>query len=110
MKERLAGTPTSACTHTAAIKPDPRRTFAIEEFVAGDEYSCDFVLDRGRAEIIRTAHKLPATDMAVGTILAYEVPAALPARSTRELPYTDCRPPRERWPHARHLHARLHRA
>jgi biotin carboxylase len=57
---------------------DPRRIFTVEEFVEGDEYSCDFLLDGGRIEIIRIARKIPARDQAFGTTLAYVVPADLP--------------------------------
>lgn len=84
MKQRLAEHPDTRMYSPGAEQPDPRQVFAIEEFVAGDEYSCDFLLDAGYAEIIRIARKVPATDMTFGTILAYEVPAALPRPLDRE--------------------------
>lgn len=58
--------------------PDPRRTLVMEEFVAGEEYSCDFILDRDRVEIIRLARKIPAAGQPMGTIQAYLLPADLP--------------------------------
>ena len=58
---------------------DPRRAFAIEEFVRGPEYSCDFLLDGDRVEVVRIAHKVPDRGSTPGTILAYELPADLPA-------------------------------
>lgn len=51
----------------------------MEEVVQGEEYSCDFVLDGGRVDIVRMARKIPARDMPFGTTLAYVVPGALPA-------------------------------
>jgi len=58
--------------------PDPRRTFAIEQFVEGAEFSCDFILDGDRVETIRVARKIPAVGPCFGTTLAYLVPARLP--------------------------------
>ena len=58
---------------------DPRRVVVLEEFVKGTEYSADFLLESGRASIIRVARKIPAPALSPGTILAYEVPAALPS-------------------------------
>lgn len=59
---------------------DPRRVFVIEEFVRGDEYSCDFVIMEDRVEILRIAKKILDAKQAFGTTLAYVVPAELPAR------------------------------
>ena len=58
---------------------DPRCVFAAEEFVAGDEYSCDFLLDEHGARVIRVARKVPDRRQPLGTTLAYVVPARLPA-------------------------------
>jgi biotin carboxylase len=57
---------------------NPRRDVSVEEFVKGPEFSCDFVVDGDRTEIIRVAEKIPATDLTFGTTLAYIVPARLP--------------------------------
>jgi len=59
-------------------KVDPRRVFVIEEFVRGDEYSCDFVVDGDHVEIIRIARKILDTKQAFGTTLAYLLPSPLP--------------------------------
>ncbi len=53
--------------------------YVIEEFIQGVEYSCDFVIDGDRLEIIRIARKIPARDLSFGTTLAYVVPADMPA-------------------------------
>ncbi|MBP6876137.1 MAG: ATP-grasp domain-containing protein [Candidatus Eisenbacteria bacterium] len=58
---------------------DPRAVFVAEEFVQGPEYSCDFVLDNERVEIVRIARKIFAPAPPIGTTLAYVIPARLPA-------------------------------
>ncbi len=52
---------------------------AIETFIGGEEYSCDFILENGHVEIIRLSKKIPFQRSTFGTILAYEVSAQLPA-------------------------------
>lgn len=59
-------------------RTDPRRVFGVEAYVEGTEYSCDFMVRDGRAEILRWARKTPARQQAFGTTLAYQVPAQLP--------------------------------
>jgi hypothetical protein len=59
-------------------KVDPRRVFVIEEFVQGDEYSCDFAVDGDHVEIIRIARKILDPKQAFGTTLAYILPSPLP--------------------------------
>jgi len=59
-------------------KVDPRRVFVIEEFVQGDEYSCDFAVDGDSVEIIRIARKILDPKQAFGTTLAYLLPSPLP--------------------------------
>lgn len=78
MTSRLAEHSNVRMYSPSAHHKDARRTFAIEEFVAGDEYSCDFLLEGGRADIIRLAKKVHAPGHAPGTIMAYVVPADLP--------------------------------
>jgi len=63
---------------SAAGTLDPHDIFVAEEYVHGREYSCDFILEGGRVEIIRTARKVPALDQAPGTTQGYLVPAILP--------------------------------
>ncbi len=63
--------------------------FIVEEYIGGREYSCDFIIDHDRLEIIRIAKKIPATDQTFGTTLAYLIPAELPeAVSTENLVQT----------------------
>jgi len=59
-------------------RTDPRRVFTVEEFVEGSEFSCDFLLDGDRLQVIRIARKVIALDQSFGTTLAYLVPADLP--------------------------------
>ena len=62
----------------AGSEVDPRRAFAIEEFVCGPEYSCDFLVDGDRVEIVRIALKVPDRSSVPGTTLAYVLPVDLP--------------------------------
>ena len=57
---------------------DPRKVFVIEEFVRGDEYSCDFVVKGDRVEIFRIARKILDAKRAFGTTMAYLLPGTLP--------------------------------
>ena len=59
-------------------KVDPRGVFMAEEFVQGDEYSCDFTVDGDRVKIIRIAKKIIDTKQVFGTTLAYLLPSPLP--------------------------------
>lgn len=54
-----------------------------EEFVSGNEYSCDFVLENGRVEIIRLAAKILSAKDPLGTVLAYLLPAPWPGEIDR---------------------------
>jgi biotin carboxylase len=59
---------------------NPIQDVVLEEFIPGQEYSCDFFLENGRLEVIRTAKKILAAENQVGaTTAAYVVPAELPA-------------------------------
>lgn len=64
---------------------DCRREFVVETFIEGTEYSCDMIIDENRVQIVRTAAKLPAPDQTIGTTLAYQVPAQLPAEMDQML-------------------------
>jgi biotin carboxylase len=58
---------------------NPLHDVVLEQFIPGQEYSCDFFLENGRFELIRTAKKIPTAGIKVGaTTAAYLVPAALP--------------------------------
>jgi len=56
---------------------DPLRDIVVEEFIPGEEYSCDFYIDGTYLEVIRTAKKIPAAGYPVGITAAYVVPARL---------------------------------
>lgn len=50
----------------------------IEEFIDGDEYSADFIVEGEKTIIIRLARKLRDRTLPFGTTRAYVVPAELP--------------------------------
>ena len=58
---------------------DPHEVFVAEEFVEGDEYSCDFLVHGDEVAVVRVAAKIPAARHSFGTTMAYVVPAELPA-------------------------------
>ncbi len=72
--------PTSAAGTAGRVTRLPR-AFVMEEYVAGPEYSADFLLDETGCRIVRLASKIMAP-APLGTTLAYEVPAAPPAPLT----------------------------
>jgi len=49
-----------------------------EECVDGCEYSCDFVIEDGRVEVIRLTRKIISRHKPFGTALGYFLPASLP--------------------------------
>jgi len=49
-----------------------------EEFVTGEEYSCDFVVENGRVEVIRLTRKILSSRGPFGTALGYLLPGSLP--------------------------------
>jgi biotin carboxylase len=55
-----------------------------EGFSEGTEYSCDFVVEDGRARVIRLARKIKARGEPFGTILGYLLPAQLPAAVSKD--------------------------
>jgi biotin carboxylase len=50
----------------------------VEEFIRGTEYSCDFMVEDGRVQLIRMARKYPSDGQFFGTIMAYESIDRLP--------------------------------
>jgi biotin carboxylase len=46
-------------------------TVLAEQWVAGEEYSCDFIFDQNRINIIRLTRKIPARNSHFGTTLGY---------------------------------------
>ncbi|MEW5895063.1 MAG: ATP-grasp domain-containing protein [Candidatus Omnitrophota bacterium] len=63
---------------------DPRKIVVMEEYIAGDEYSCDFILTEGKGNVLRLSKKIVSDNDFFGTILGYELPAKLPAPWTME--------------------------
>ena len=57
---------------------DPHSVIVMEQYVGGDEYSCDFVLDSNKATLIRFSKKMFCADADFGTVSAYVVPARIP--------------------------------
>ena len=49
-----------------------------EELVHGQEFSCDFVLENGRAEVIRLTRKILSSRGPFGTAMGYLLPGSLP--------------------------------
>ncbi len=56
----------------------------IEELVSGAEYSCDFIVDNGRAEVIRLTRKIHAPYGPFGTIWGYIIEDSLPEEIDQE--------------------------
>ena len=52
-------------------------TAVAEEYIVGEEFSCDFVIDDGHVQILRTARKHMAATCPLGTALAYSLPSHL---------------------------------
>lgn len=57
---------------------NPRNVFVMEEYVPGEEYSCDFIIDEGRVKIIRFVKKIINSQSSFGTVSAYILPAEFP--------------------------------
>jgi biotin carboxylase len=53
-------------------------TAICEEFISGDEYSCDIYFDGETAQILRLARKYFREEMPLGTALGYEIPVRFP--------------------------------
>jgi len=58
--------------------PDPCRSWLAEEFIAGPEYSCDFLLRHGEAVLLRETEKIKARNQTFGSMLAYVYPPRFP--------------------------------
>ncbi|MBN1847654.1 MAG: ATP-grasp domain-containing protein [Deltaproteobacteria bacterium] len=57
---------------------DPCRTWLVEEYIDGPEYSCDLTLSSGQATIIRETGKVKALGQTFGSVLAYTCPPVYP--------------------------------
>jgi len=64
------------------FSPDVPEILA-EGLVAGHEYSCDFVVESGRCDVIRLTRKIRATSAPFGTIQAYLLETGPPAGISR---------------------------
>lgn len=62
----------------------PEPGVLAEEFIAGSEYSCDFVIDNERVEIIRVTRKILSSDGPFGTALGYLLPGNLPVETDED--------------------------
>jgi biotin carboxylase len=62
-----------------------------EEYIQGDEFSCDFIVENGRIRIIRIARKVIAPTGPFGTVLGYllspSLPDAFSAKGLRQILY-----------------------
>ena len=57
---------------------DPCRYWIAEEFIAGEEFSCDFVYQDKKISLIRETGKVKAADQPFGSVLAYTFPPLYP--------------------------------
>ncbi len=60
------------------IGPDRLPGVICEEWIGGDEFSCDAYVNGKDVRILRTARKHFSAGLPVGTTLGYEIPAGLP--------------------------------
>jgi len=51
---------------------------AVEDYIGGEEFSCDFSLENNEVTIIRLSKKIPYKESCFGTILAYQMVTHLP--------------------------------
>lgn len=63
---------------------DPCRSWIAEEFVSGEEFSCDFVYQDEAIRLVRETGKVKATDKPFGSVLAYTFPPVYPAEFKKE--------------------------
>lgn len=55
-----------------------RTSVLMEEWIEGEEFSCDYLIDKGRVRVIRLARKHPRRNGPSGIIEAYELSPDLP--------------------------------
>lgn len=65
-------------TRHMRTEENPRDTIVMEQYIPGEEYSCDFILDDKSVRIIRITKKHFNHGASFGTMQAYELPAQLP--------------------------------
>lgn len=67
------------------INENPRMPRVVAEaYVAGDEYSCDFLLQRDDVHIIRITEKIRPSEAPFGTVGGYIFPSPLPPQFPEE--------------------------
>ncbi|MFC1862754.1 ATP-grasp domain-containing protein [Thermodesulfobacteriota bacterium] len=57
---------------------DPCKSWVVEEYISGPEFSCDFILQDGRLTILRMSGKVKDREQSFGSILAYLIPPIFP--------------------------------
>jgi len=63
---------------------DPCRSWIAEEFVSGEEFSCDFVFQDEEIVLVRETGKAKAADKPFGSVLAYTFPPLYPESFRKE--------------------------
>lgn len=63
---------------------DPCKMWVVEEYVSGQEFSCDFILHEGKVYIVREAGKIKDDDQSFGSVMAYTLPSMYPEGFCRE--------------------------
>jgi len=66
------------------VSNDPHEVFVMEQYIPGDEYSCDFICDDGQLNILRLTKKIINKNATFGTVSAYILPAELPEGVTEK--------------------------
>ncbi|MGB2601302.1 MAG: ATP-grasp domain-containing protein [Candidatus Omnitrophota bacterium] len=59
---------------------NPREVIMMEQYIPGEEYSCDFILEDGCIRILRLAKKIINQGATFGTVSAYVLKADLPGK------------------------------
>lgn len=59
---------------------NPREVIMMEQYIPGEEYSCDFILEDGYIRILRLAKKIINHEITFGTVSAYVLKADLPGK------------------------------
>lgn len=62
----------------------PCRSWIAEEFISGEEFSCDFVCRGDEILIVRETGKVKAADKSFGSVLAYTFPPRYPENFKKE--------------------------
>ena len=57
---------------------DDEPAVLAEEYVSGSEYSCDFIIEKERVEIVRLTSKIFSPRTPFGIVLGYFLPTVLP--------------------------------